>query len=87
MAPLREHLVCRDVFSEDECSRISTKLDAIVAIGRKNMERIAGAGDSETTLISAGADVGYIVNRTVDWCRHFPAPIPIKSEDEYHGHF
>jgi hypothetical protein len=87
VAPLREHLVSRDVFSERQCDEISAKLDAIVAIGRKNMERIAAAGDGEATLDSSAVDVDYIVRRVVDWCRHFPTPIPIKSEDEYHGHF
>jgi hypothetical protein len=87
IAPLREHLVTRDVFSERECEQITEKLDAIVATGRENAKRTAAAGEGETTLLPAGQEVRYIVERTVEWCRHFPEPIPLREEDEYRGHF
>lgn len=87
IAPLREHLVTQDVFSECECEQITNKLDAIVATGRENGRRTAEAGEGEATLLPAGEEVRYVVERTVEWCRHFPEPIPLSEEDEYHGHF
>lgn len=66
IAPLREHLVTQDVFSKSECERISDKLDAIVATGRENAKRTAAAGEGEATLLAAGEEVRYIVERTVE---------------------
>ncbi|PTY00140.1 hypothetical protein [Opitutus sp. ER46] len=87
IAPLREHLVTRDVFSESECEHITDKLDAIVAIGRENAKRTAAVGEGETTLLPAGEEVRYIVEQTVKWCRHSSEPIPLRGDDEYRGHF
>ena len=87
LAPLREHLVSRDVFTERECEVINAKLDTIASVGRNNLRRIAAAGDAETVLDSSGVDIDYILKRAVDWCRHFPEPIPVAPDDEYHGHF
>lgn len=81
IAPLREHLVAREVFSESECERINDDLDTIVAVGRSNLER------GKKTLDSCGTAVDSVVQRAVEWCRHFPEPIRIRPEDEYHGHF
>ncbi len=87
VAPLREHLVTTEVFSSDECAVIARKLDDLVTIGRKNLQHTADAEGEETVLDSAGAEVDYLVLRVVDWCRHFPEPIPLADEEEYHGHF
>lgn len=87
IAPLREHLVTQDVFSESECEQITDKLDAIVGTGRENAKRTAAAGEDETTLLPVGAEVRYIVERTIEWCRHFSEPIPLHADDEYRGHF
>jgi hypothetical protein len=75
------------VFTERECEVITAKLDAIVAIGRKNLARIVTAGEGSTVLDSSGGDVDYIVKRAVDWYRLFREPIPIGPADEYRGHF
>lgn len=84
IAPLREHLPSNEVFSAGECDAIIAKLDAIVATGRRNSQ-VPEAEDA--VLEGAGAEVDYIVGRVVDWCRHFPQPISLRSEDEYRGHF
>ena len=87
ITPLREHLITSDAFSAKECAVIGKKLDEIVAVGRRNSRVMAEAGDEDTVLESACAEVDYIILRAVDWGRHFPEPIPIRDDDEYHGHF
>lgn len=84
IAPLREHLPSQEVFSPQECEVIAAKLDAIVATGRRNSQVPEG---EDSVLEGAGAEVDYIVCRVVEWCRRFPQPIPLRSEDEYPGHF
>jgi hypothetical protein len=85
VAPLREHLAVDDIFSATERDEISAKLDEIVTAGSENLRRIAAAGEDETTLES-GVDVDYIVERTVEWCMHYPDPIALSDDEEYHGH-
>lgn len=67
-----------------ECDAIIAKLDAIVATGRRNSQ-VSEAEDA--VLEGARAEVDYMVSRVVDWCRHFLQLIPLRSEDEYRGHF
>lgn len=88
VAPLREHLVSREVFGAEECATISQKLDDLVVIGRENLRKEAAAGeDEDVEWRSAGAEADYLVARVVEWCRHFPDPVPLGSDEEYHGHF
>jgi hypothetical protein len=87
VAPLREHLATDEMFSTDVRAQISRKLDEMVALGGRNLRAIEAAGEEETMLESAGVDIDYIVERTVDWCRRHPDPIPIADEEEYRGHF
>jgi len=86
VAPLREHLASDEMFSEKQRATIVQKLDQIVAVGRENLDRIEEAGEGETTLRSE-VDVTYIIQRTIEWCRGHPDPIPIADEEEYRGHF
>lgn len=87
--PLKDYLPDSKVFSEAQCREILSKLEEIVAAGRENLKRIADAdeSDEETTLCFPGEAPDYIVLRTVDWCIHYPDPISIREEEEYHGHF
>ena len=87
--PLKAHLPDSKVFSAAQCREITSKLEEIVSAGRENLKRIAEAEtrDEETTLCFPSGAPDYIVRRTVDWCAHYPAPISIRDEEEYHGHY
>lgn len=87
LAPLRSVLIDREVFSRSECDLLNKHLDEILAVTRKNALRVAAAGEEETTLLSAAQNVDHVVKCVVVWCRHFPKPIPVGDEEEYHGHF
>lgn len=87
IAPLREHLITAEVFSPDVCEMIGQKLDAIAEVGRRNSRAILEVDDEGIVLESACAEVDYLILRAVDWCRHFPTPIPLGADEEYHGHF
>lgn len=89
IAPLREHLATDDFFDPKERALITQKLDAIVEIGRRNMEKetLTEEEKEDATYEFAGNEVDTIVQATVRWCRRYPDPIPIAGEDEYRGHF
>lgn len=85
IAPLREHLATDAMFASDVRSTIQRTLDEIVAIGRRNFQ--IDPEDEDAGFEPAGSQVEYIVQRTIEWCRHHPEEIPLGEDDEYRGHY
>jgi hypothetical protein len=83
--PLRTHLSVDAMFSKADRTEIDRCLDTIASVGRKNCA-LEAHDDKDTYFESDCGAAERLISFVVRWCHEHPDPIPLLSDEEYHGH-